>query len=113
MIAASELPPAGWVVAVGLVVVVAGDVDVVAGVVVVVEVPSRGGRVAFASLPPSVPTGRPNGCPVLTSTTTITVTGCGAGVTTCTTEGWKPCHCGPRYEGSVLTGSGSTNGLPQ
>ena len=54
LIAASELPPAGWVVAVGLVVVVVAgeEVDVGAGKVVVVEVRPHGGRVAFVSLPP-------------------------------------------------------------
>jgi hypothetical protein len=97
------------------VVVVAPFVVVVAPfvVVVVLDVSLRGGRVALTSCVPSVPTGRPNGWPVWTSTTMITVICCGAGVTTCVVVGEKPVHCGPVYCGLDFTGSGSTSGLPQ
>ena len=68
---------------------------------------------ALTSEPPSVPMGRPKGCPVAVSTMTITLIGRGDGETTETVVGLNEGQVWPVYCGVVDTAIGSVRGFPQ
>lgn len=58
------------------------------------------------------PVARANQPPVSMFTRTIAVTGCGAGTTTTSVDGWKPVQAFPVYL-ALLISFGGPNGLPQ